>query len=306
MEIKLSKFSELVDQNNPSEVLKSVKNIFSYYYNQEDFIEIEKCYEKTKQLFDGEFPGYKACNTYYHDFFHTLDAFLATAILVDGYNIAEKLLPVKLVKNLFNAALLHDVGYIQENIDDEGTGAKYTQNHVLRSVVFLSKNFGLFGINHKDIIPISNIIKCTGLKNNIKDISFESEEENITGVILGTADILGQMSNREYLERLLFLYYEFKEAGIPGYKTEFDIIKNTLFFYKEIMHRIEIIYNSIYIYAVHHFEKRYNINENLFLTAINNNINYLKKIIEDDSTNFRKKLKRGNIEEKEKLLFGKV
>ena len=31
------------------------------------------------------------------------------------------------------------------------------------------------------------------------------------------ADLVGQMSDRAYLEKLLFLYYEFKEAGFPGY-----------------------------------------------------------------------------------------
>ena len=296
-----SKLSDLVNQKDPTEIKKYVTRVFSYYYNNEDFNEVENCYEKIKQLFHGNFPGYKACNTKYHNFFHTLDTFFTTAVLIDGYNIGKYVLPVDLVKNLLNAALLHDVGYIQEDKDYSGTGAKYTQTHVLRSILFLSKNFGLLGINHKNILSISNLIECTELKINVNDIEFTSEYEKTTGKILGTADILGQMSNREYLERLLFLYYEFKEAGIPGYNSEFDIIKNTLFFYKEIKNRLDKFYNSVYIYAVYHLKERYKIEENLFIKAIDNNIDYIKEIIKENTKSYKKKLRRGNINERERI-----
>lgn len=302
MDVKKSKLADLLDQKNPVEVFTNIKKIFTYHYKNEEFIEVEKCYEKIIMLFEGQFPGYKACNTEYHNFFHTLDAFLACARLVDGYNIAVKILPCNLVKNLLIAALFHDVGYIQENIDENGTGAKYTQDHVLRSVTFISKNFGLFEISNDDVMLISNIIKCTDLKINFNDISFYSDEEKYAGIILATSDILGQMSDRVYLEKLLFLYYEFKEAGIPGYSTEFDIIKNTLLFYNEILNRLDKVYNSFYNYAEHHFKKRFQINENLYMLAINNNIDYIKKIIKENGTNFRNKLRRGNLLEKEKAL----
>ena len=302
MKVIKSKLSDFINQKNPIEIKKYVARIFSYNYSRDDFYEIERCYNKTKQLFDGNFQGYKACNTKYHDFFHTLDTFLTTAVLIDGYNIAEKILSVSLVKNLLKAALLHDVGYIQESHDNSGTGAKYTQTHVLRSILFLSKNFNLFGINHKNVVSLSNLIECTELKTNLDNVEFSSEDEKTAGKILGTADILGQMSNREYLERLLFLYYEFKEAGIPGYNIEFDIIKNTLFFYEEIKKKLIKFYDSVYTYALYHFKERYKINENLFIKAIDNNINYVKEIIKEDSKNYRKKLRRGNIVEREKAL----
>lgn len=302
MDDKKSKLADIINQKNPVEILDAVKKIFNYYYKIEEFIEVEKCFEKIKLLFDGHFPGYKACNTGYHNLFHTLDTFLAAARLIDGYNISIIVLPIRIVKNLLIAALFHDVGYIQENIDDDGTGAKYTQNHVLRGVTFISKNFNLFEINNNDISLISNIIKCTDLKIIIGDISFDSEDEREAGLILATADILGQMADREYLEKLLFLYHEFKEAGIPGYNTEFDIMKNTLVFYKEILIRLNKIYDAKYKYVEHHFNKRYQINENLYMNAINNNIDYIKKIIKENENNFRSKLRRGSFLEKEKVL----
>jgi hypothetical protein len=302
MPFKKSKLTDIVNQKNPIEIKKYVTRIFSYYYSNDDFYEVENCYEKIRQLFSGNFPGYKACNTKYHNFFHTLDAFLTTAILIDGFNIAKGVLSVDLAKNLLNASLLHDVGYIQDINDNNGTGAKYTQTHVLRSILFLSKNYNLLGIEHNHIVPISNLIECTELKSNLNNIDFSSEFEKVAGTILGTADILGQMSNRQYLERLLFLYYEFKEAGIPGYNKEYDIIKNTLHFYKEIKNRLDKIYNSVYVYAVFHFKERYKIEENLFITAIDNNINYIKEILKENTENYRKKLRRGNIVERKKIL----
>ncbi len=56
--------------------------------------------------------------------------------------------------------------------------------------------------------------------------------------MLGSADLLGQMSDRAYLEKLLFLYKEFREAGIPGFNTEFDIIRKTVDFYEITVQRL--------------------------------------------------------------------
>ena len=288
------KLADLIDQKNSRAVIDAVAKIFSYSYDAEEFIEIERCYDKVFTVFEGKFPGYKACNTNYHNFSHTLDALLATARLIDGYNISEKVLPVKLVINLLKSALLHDIGYIQEN-DDEGTGAKYTANHVTRSVEFISIHHAEFGIKPDELETISNIVRSTGLKINLKEVSFKSDEERFAGYFMGTGDILGQMADREYLEKLLFLYYEFHEAGIPGYNTEFDIIKNTLKFYEEIKERIGAMYQFSYQYARHHFNKRYDIDENIYMTAIDRNIEYIKKIVDEKKTNFRHKLKRGHL-----------
>ena len=122
-------------------------------------------------------------------------------------------------------------------------------------------------------------------------------------MMLGTADILGQMSDREYLERLLFLYSEMKEAGIPGYRTEFDIIKGTLAFYDTIKKRLNNLFKKVFSYAELHFKARYNINRNLYMDAIESNIVYIEKIISDSSTNFRHKLKRGKIVDDRELLL---
>jgi hypothetical protein len=108
------------------------------------------------------------------------------------------------------------------------------------------------------------------------------------------------MSDRAYLEKLLFLYYEFREAGFEGYETEFDILRKTLVFYESIMHRLNNTLLSSYRYIETHFAVRHGVQENLYLKAINRQMAYLKEIIRDESSNFRAKLKRLNLNEAEK------
>jgi hypothetical protein len=294
--------SFLMHSQNPKKILSEVKRIFSFNYKQASFQSIIKCYKQILKLFKGKFSGFKACTTDYHDLDHTLTALLTTMRLIDGYNIEEEIIPVKLVINVLTAALLHDVGYIQEEKDKQGTGAKYTENHVIRSIEILKKHFKEFGISENDITLIAKLISCTELKINPNSITFSNEMEKTAGFILGTADILGQMSDREYLEKLLFLYREFREANIPGYNTEFDILQKTLTFYNTIKLRLQITLKSIYKHAEHHFLKRKMLEKNLYISAINKNIAYLQKILDDNSTNFRKKLKRGNIIRKYEVL----
>ena len=148
-----------------------------------------------------------------------------------------------------------------------------------------------------DVRQISAFIRCTGL--NVDDIGPLKGDEGEAGAILGTADLLGQMSDRAYLEKLLFLYYEFREAGFAGYNTTFDILKNTLTFYEATLAGFENVLAGSYEYALHYFRIRHNINDNLYMTAIGNQMNYLRGIINDGTGNFRNKLKRLDIEKME-------
>ncbi len=286
---------DLMESIKPKDTLLEVKKIFSFSYNPGEFDRIYFTFNEIIKLFNGEFPGYNSCNTLYHNLNHTMEIFLASARLFDGYNDIEKKIEPDLIINLLIACLFHDTGYIQGESDTNGTGAKYTENHIQRSIDFLNTHLDHFNIKKEEAEIISKFIQCTNLKTGLELIPFSNSEEKAVGFILGSADILGQMSDREYVERLLFLYYEFREAGIPGYNTEFDIIRKTLDFYETINERLIIKFNSICNYAKFYFLVRHNINKNLYMDYLNKNIEYLKKIIDDDSTNFRKKLRRGNV-----------
>lgn len=285
--------SSLLASQKPSAVVAEVRGIFCRHYSARAFVPVSRGARLVGNLFVGKYPGYRACNTEYHNLTHTMDALLASARIVDGFNIQNPPLPAPVAVNLFCAALLHDTGYIQESWDMEGTGAKYTATHVERSVSFLQRNRDAFRFDDESIRMITNTVRCTGLSVDLDTIPFGSDAEQYAGCILGTADILGQMSDRAYLEKLLFLYYEFKEAGIAGFNTEFDLLKKTVDFYQITKKRLTESYMNIHIYSQHHFKHRHGIDTNLYLEAIERQIAYLEKIIEDDSTNFRHKLKRG-------------
>jgi hypothetical protein len=285
----------ILDCEKPEAVINEVQTIFFHSYKLESFEKIESAFTQICSLFNGTFKGYRGCNTEYHDLKHTLDAFLATARLIDGRNLTSGILNERKSVNILLAALLHDTGYIQDDFDNEGTGAKYTAVHVKRSIEFTEKNASRLQLSETDISEISSFIACTGLKSDY--ISTLSGEDRLGGSILGTADLIGQMSDRAYLEKLLFLYYEFSEAGMEGFDTTFDILRKTLAFYESTMDRLDNPLMKCYDFAQHHFKSRIGMDENLYMTAIEKQMDYLKSIINDESTNFRNKLKRLNVEE---------
>jgi hypothetical protein len=290
-----TQLSQLVDHNNPDAILAEVAKLYSYTYVN-GFEKVENVFWLIQRLFEGSFPGYCACNTEYHNLSHTMDALLASARLMDGKNCSETSFSEDTSRCLLLAALFHDTGYIQEEFDHTGTGAKYTANHVERSIAFIAKNAGAFELDARETEKISAFVSCTGLKSKWESLHFENDDAVKAGAILGSADLLGQMSDRAYLEKLLFLYYEFREAGIPGFDTEFDILRKTLDFYNSTRERFDSALMGVYQYAREHFTRRLGIYENLYISAIERQMSYLRSIIEDQNSNFRHKLKRIDLE----------
>jgi hypothetical protein len=286
--------AQLIDTRDPEKVIEEVLRIFYFHYSEDAALRVRLAFSQVRSLFMGEFPGYRECLAEYHDFNHTMSVLLASARLLDGYNIERVFLPEELAIQLLLATLLHDTGYIQEDWDTEGTGAKYSRQHEQRSIEFLQRHAGVFEIEEPEVEPLIRLIESTDLKTDFARIAFPSEEEQDAGAILGSADILGQMSDRAYLEKLLFLYHEFREAGIPGYETEFDILKKTRDFYNAVRGRLRDTYLHVFELAHHHFRERYEINQNLYIVAVDRQMAYLEKIIGDENTNFRHKLKRGD------------
>ncbi len=286
--------SQLLPDKSPKTVFGEVERVYRFHYSDSTFTVVRQCYHMIEKLFKGKYEGYKSCNTNYHDFGHTLDALLAAVRLLDGINLVLEPISEGTACTLLLGTLFHDTGYLQEIGDEEGTGAKFTANHVERSIQFLKQNGNKFHVKEALIPGISNIICCTGLNAELDSIPFTSKEESIAGTILGASDLLGQMSQREYLEKLLFLYYEFREAGISGFDTEFDILRKTLDFYEMVKDKFKMTYHSIHEYGREHFRTRFGIDSNLYMEAIDKNIGYLHRIIEDETTNFRHKLKRGS------------
>jgi hypothetical protein len=288
--------SQIVDHTSPAAVLREAAKIFCFNYRPSSFRLVHHAGFWISRLFTGGFPGYKPCNTEYHDLGHTLDVLLATARIVDGYVLGGGSLSEGLVLDLYLAALLHDTGYIQQENDRQGTGAKYTETHVDRSVRFTLDNARFMKIPTENAGTIGRLIHVTNLNRAGVADGFKDETERTAGALLATADLLGQMADRAYLEKLIFLYRELKEAGIGGYDSEFDILKKTMDFYKVIRERLGGELRGMYAEATAHFRTRFGIDRNLYMESIERQMDYLSSIISDDSTNFRKKLKRLDLE----------
>lgn len=292
----IPQLSTLIQSNELLAVFNEAKNIFLQNYDEKYFVKIEECFFKAKALFNGGFPGFRACNTGYHNIYHTSDAFLAAVRLIDGHNLSCKTaISGKTASSLLIAALMHDTGYIQEETDENGTGAKYTVHHVERSIDFINRYHSDFGIMPDQIEEVNRYVSATDFGVDFKTLNFETDEQHEAACILATADLIGQMADRAYLEKLLFLYYEFREANIPGYDTEFDILRKTSGFYEIAKKRITEALDSVYLFARDHFRARFNIDCNLYINEMDKNIAYIHKILEDDTVNFRHKLKRWDL-----------
>ncbi len=299
------KLSDLVDTSRPDAVLDEILAIIHLIAPDfKDVATIRLAFLETVRLYKGDFPGYRACNTEYHDLRHTTDTALAMTRLIHGAIIDGRMIDQRQVLLAVIAALFHDAGYIQNEDDLEGTGAKYTMTHVARSMDFLADIAPDLGLNEAEIHEGRAMILFTNLSVTPAQISFETPNGKVLGRMLGAADLLAQLSDRTYLEKLLFLYREFKEAGVGEYSGERHLLEKTVEFYDSVSQRLEATFNKAYEYMQNHLSTRWNVNTNLYRKAIENQKFYLKQILEDPDTNHRNHFKRDGIVDIVRLKYG--
>jgi hypothetical protein len=266
--------------------MTEVKKIILLMFRQFDFDQIEQVFQDIIKIFSGHYPGYRRCNTFYHDLTHTMECLLATAQLIHGAFLNGISFEKRDVNLGLIAAFMHDTGYIQGVEDNTGTGGKYTLCHIERSIEFMKNYFQDKGFP-SDYMPIcSNFLRCTGLDVKIAEIRFQSREHEILGKILGTADLIGQMANENYLRKLPFLYNEFKEGGVPGYKDEFELLEKTPAFWEVVKKRFRSDLGHVDGYLRDHFRVRWGIDQDLYREAIDRNIEHLKSLLGSLKANF--------------------
>ena len=298
--------SRMVNMENPQSVFDEVRVIALMMFPEFDFNSVDRVFKDTVRLFRGEYPGYRKCTTEYHDLKHTTDAFLAMARLMHGVVIGGENLTREQVNLGLICALMHDTGYIQSLEDEVGTGAKYTRIDTRRSIGFMDKYIAESGFSSEDFKNYPDILRCTGLDTRVSEIRFKWRETALLGKILGTADLLGQMADRTYLEKLLFLFYEFREGGIMGYDTELDLLKKTTDFYAMAKKRLAGELGSMNEYMRYHFKLCWNLDRDVYMEAIENHMNYLTFILEKHEKDYRDYLKRGGIVSKLKVALARV
>jgi hypothetical protein len=283
----------------PNDVLEEVKDIVFLMFPQSsshkvilDLSKVISAYLDIVKLFRGDYCGYRKCNTKYHDLRHTDDCLLIMARLIHGaYLNGCRFSNRSIILGLISA-IVHDTGYIQTVDEKIGTGGRYTITHIDRSVAFAKKYLERKGYPANDFHFIMNCLQCTGLNVVIEDIKFESIENELMGKMLGTADLIGQMADSKYLEKLPFLFEEFQEGGITEYETELDLLQKTPAFWEFTQRRFATELGNVDRYLRDHFRVRWGIDRDLDREAIEKNILRLESILKNHPTDYRKHLRR--------------
>ena len=294
-EKKQRTLSELIDMSDPRSVLEEAKNILGMMFREPSHQVFEQAFADTVRLFNGEYPGYKRCTTPYHDLKHATDTMLAMARLIHGAILAGHSITEPQVTLGLMCALMHDTGYIQKLEDTEGTGAKYTGSDTIRSIEFMKAYLTDSGLMSKQFAPYDDILICANLETKVEELSFPSPTVELLCKLLGTADLMGQMADRIYIEKLLHLYKEFREADVAGYTDELDLLKKTMDFYEMVKERLRGEFDGMCDYVQHHFRERWDIDRNLYIEAIEFNIGYLTYVLENHERNYRNHLRRDNV-----------
>jgi len=283
-----------VQVSNPVAVRNAVQEIFAKAFPGMSFDKLWLAFYDFERLFTGRYPGYKGCDTTYHDMQHTLDMTLALARLVAGYERsvepADRLGAAR-AQMAVVTSLFHDSGYIRHEIRDKdfSNGAEFTLYHVSRSADFLRRYLPDLGLA-KDVGVSSMIVHFTGYELDLDEIELEDPRDIICGHLIGTADLIAQMADRCYLEKCRDrLYNEFVVGGVavenakPGeymvrYKSGKDLLEKTPAFYQQVMRdRLNTKFNRVYRYI----EVIYD-GENPYIDAIRNNITHLVRILRTD------------------------
>ena len=234
----------LVATKDSEAVANEVQAAYSSLFPTGNSSLVKDAFRWVVACFKGQYPGYQAVDTRYHDLEHTMQGTLCMVRLLSGR--ARAAAEPKLSEREFRlgllAILLHDTGYLKTETDHGGTGAKYTITHVARSADFAAQLLAQKGYHHADIQAVQNMIRCTGLNADLSALPFATQAERITGYALATSDLLGQMAADDYVEKLPVLFAEFAEAAafshdsthfISSFSNSQDLVTKTPEFWQQ-------------------------------------------------------------------------
>jgi hypothetical protein len=263
---------------------------------------IKTVFDDVMSLFRGDYPGYSSIKTLYHDKSHTLDVFLCGVRLMHGVCLSGTRLNDEEMTLIMIAALMHDIGYSQMDGEEGGTGAQYTQTHVKRGIAFMKKYIAERQLPLNYATALEPMISGTDPALKFSRIDFPDERTRLLGQIVATADLTGQMADRTYLEKLLFLYLEFQEANFGNYQNMYDLLRQTNTFYGITREKLDGPLGRLYVNLSLHFNDVMGVENNYYLESIEKNIGYLSKVIALNEVEYLSMLKRGGIAEKSQAL----
>jgi hypothetical protein len=278
-----------VRTTEPAAVAAEVLGVFRSLFPQLPSAPLARGFEEAARLYDGRHPHYWPCDTEYHDIQHVLDVTLAMARLMEGYQRARTNGEEQITSSLFTvgalAALFHDFGYLRKRNDRKHRyGAEYTLVHVSRSADFLRGYLRGLGFNDTHAKLGATLVHFTGYERPAETIRLSGTLQRRIGQMLGTADIIAQMSDRCYLEKCRDrLYPEFvlgRAAGLaagnsrtlPVFASGDDLVHKTPLFYQGASKRLNLQLARSYEYAASHFG-----GTNPYLDEMRKNVRYAEQ-----------------------------
>lgn len=289
------KLYDLIRMDSPEAVLNEAIILLRDMFPDFDTDSVTAVFNTTVRLYNGRYPGYRACTTKYHDLQHITETFLAMLRLMHGAFVEGEPFSRRSTFLGLVAALLHDSGYIQEKNDRKGTGGKHTIIHVRRSMDFLERYGRENGLSGEEIQACQTMIYCTDLTADFNSIVYPSREIELLGKLLATADLIAQMADRTHLEKLLYLYQEFREGMVSGYESAEDLLRKTMGFYDLVDDRFKNKLNGVERFMKAHFASRWNINRDLYRVSIENAKQYLSAILKKEDSELFEHLRRKGI-----------
>lgn len=263
---------------------------------QHDMRRIDGLFALVACACDGRLPGYQKLQTLYHNSQHTLEVVLCAARLLHGLHLSGRRFGADGIDMAVMGALLHDIGYLKRDGEYEGTGAQFTATHVMRGTEFARRH--LAGEPEPFLAALVNVILITDHRQPVARLAFGGAEEELAAKVTGTADLVSQMANREYLERLLLLFFEFKEAGMGDF-ADFDaLLEGTASFYRMTKARLDDQLQGLSPFLARHFEKAEGVASNRYQESIDRNLAYLDRVLREAHGHRIEMLKRGGLVER--------
>jgi hypothetical protein len=278
-----------VQVSSPDAVRHAIRQLFTAAWPQFPFHCIDTVFRDFEDLFTGKYPGFYGCDTVYHDLQHTLDATLAVGRLLVAHEKscppAERLGPERALIGVI-VALFHDSGYLRRIGEPISNGAELTSSHVTRSSEMLASYLPTIGL--QDWVSMATqIVHFSGYEVPFDEITVSDPRDRKIGHLLGTGDLIAQMSDRCYLEKCRDrLYPEFVLGGMTSsqdtsgqalvrYRSGLDVLRQTPQFAEQIMRtRLDGEFAGAYHCLEALFEGR-----NPYMETIQRNLEYLNEVL---------------------------
>jgi hypothetical protein len=279
-----------VQVSSAEAVRRAVCDLYRQTWPNYPFDRIDTAFRDFERLFNGQFPGYYGCDTVYHDLQHSLDGTLAVSRLIVSYERThqpeERLGPERAILAVV-IALFHDAGYIRQTDDQtHRNGAEFTQSHVSRSSQFIGRYLPTIAM--AEWVPVATkIVHFTGYEVQFDQIRLDDPRDRKVGHLIGTGDLIAQMSDRCYLEKCRDrLYPEFVLGGIAmpsdaqgntavKYSSGLDVLRQTPEFIEDVKRtRLDGEFGGAYRALEVLFNGR-----NPYMDAIQRNIDYLSEVL---------------------------